>query len=394
MKRFTWFLAVLLILCGAAAGLSSGRSLEGGDEMRLLCLNIGKADCMLLTWGERAYLIDTGYAQTYAALKTALEQNGVTHLNGVFLTHCHKDHGGGLDALARSEVRVDAWYAPSIYYSLDAEGHPAENAAAIRGQEVTWLNAGDVIDAGGGRSFTVLGPLTVNEDNENNNSLVMRFASPEGSILFGGDMKEEEEYELLAADAFTACDVLKVGHHGDNHTATAAMLSAVRPRVSLILTNSLEEPDSPASSTIKRLNAVGSAVYVSQNAHDAMLVTLRNGSVEVTDVLWENVPAAAEGLSLDMDLSRDAVTIRNQGGDTVNLAGYVLYSLRGDESLTLPDRSLAPGEALVIGTKTTQGEMDVQWDDKKVWHQSKRDVAILYDLFGRGVARTDNGFDE
>ena len=95
-----------------------------------------------------------------------------------------------------------------------------------------------------------------------------------------------------------------------------------------------------------------------------MLVTLRNGSVEVTDVLWENVPAAAEGLSLDMDLSRDAVTIRNQGGDTVNLAGYVLYSLRGDESLTLPDRSLAPGEALVIGTKTTQGEIDVQWDDR------------------------------
>ncbi len=363
-------------------------------EVRLLCLNIGKADCMLLMWEDQAYLIDAGYAQTYAALETALAQNSITHLNGVFLTHCHKDHDGGLYALAMSDVQVDAWYAPAIYYALDADGHSAQIAAAVRNQEVTWLNAGDVIDAGSGCSFTVLGPLTVNEDNENNNSLVMRFASPAGSILFGGDMKEEEEYELLAANAFTACDVLKVGHHGDNKTATAAMLSVVMPKVSLIMTNSWEETDTPANSTIKRLNAVGSAVYVSQNAHDAILVTLKNGGVTVDDVIWEGIPAAVEGLTLEMNLTNDSITIRNEGGDTVALTGYVLYSIRGDENLTLPECSLAPGDTLVIGTKTTKGTVDVKWDDKKVWHQTKRDVAILYDLYGRGVARTDNGMEE
>ena len=394
VKKVAWILALILLVGGVVFGLTSGRSQGDDGEVKLLCLNIGKADCMLLMWEDQAYLIDAGYAQTYAALETALKQNGVTYLSGVFLTHCHEDHDGGLYALAMNDVQVDAWYAPSIYYELDAEGHSAQIAAALRGQEVTWLNAGDVINAGKGCSFTVLGPLTVNEDNENNNSLVMRFASPEGSILFGGDMKEEEEYELLAANAFTASDVLKVGHHGDNKTATAAMLNVVRPQVSLIMTNSQEEPDTPASSTIKRLNAVGSAVYVSQDAHDAMLVTLKDGGVTVEDVLWEGVPAAVEGLTLIMDISSDTVTIRNDGDETVDLTGCVLYSIRGDQSLTLPERSLAPGESLSVGTKSTKGSVDVKWDDKKVWHQSKRDVAILYDLYGRGVARTDNGLEE
>ena len=83
-------------------------------EAKLLCLNIGKADCMLLLWQDQAYLIDGGYYQTWPALETALSQYQVTHLNGVFLTHCHKDHFGGLYALAASDVPVDAWYAPAL----------------------------------------------------------------------------------------------------------------------------------------------------------------------------------------------------------------------------------------------------------------------------------------
>ena len=76
------------------------------------------------------------------------------------------------------------------------------------------------------------------------------------------------------------------------------------------------------------------------------------------------------------------------------MAGRLLYSLKGDETLRLPDQTLLPGQALVIGTRTTQGDMDLKWDDKRVWNQKKRDVAILYDPYGRALARTDNGLPE
>ena len=62
--------------------------------------------------------------------------------------------------------------------------------------------------------------------------------------------------------------------------------------------------------------------------------------------------------------------------------------------LVLPELVLAPGQSYVIGTRTTRGQMDYLWNDKKVWHRSKRDVAVLYDAFGRPAAYTDNGLPE
>ncbi len=393
MKNHSWILLFIFVL-SLGFGLLPGISENVDASVRLLCLNIGKADCMLLLYGDEAYLIDTGYAQTYSALETALSQYGITHLNGVFLTHCHKDHGGGLMPLARSDIQIDAWYAASIYYDVKEGEHPAMLAAAARGEKVTWLDAGDVIPVASDASFTVLGPLSADEENENNNSLVMRFSSPQGSILFAGDMKEEEEYELLAANAFSACEILKAGHHGDNNATTKDLLRAVRPQAAVIFTSTDEEPDTPAASTLRRMENAGCTVYVSQEWHDALLLTLKDGQVRAEDVLWDGVPLLQKSISLSIDVENDTLTITNNGGEALCLNGCVLYSSKGDDALALPDAVIQPGQAYVIGSRSTSGAMDCKWDMKRVWHQKKLDIAILYDAYGRPLARTNNGFSE
>ncbi|MBQ9264845.1 MAG: MBL fold metallo-hydrolase [Clostridia bacterium] len=398
MKTLTRALAIFMLLAGIAVwtvpGLSRADEQSPDSAAQFIALNIGKADCMLLLWEDQAFLIDAGYEQTYAALKTMLSQYGVAHLNGVFLTHCHKDHYGGLLSLAQSGLPIDAWYAAEIYYDVKPGQHPAAVAAASRGTPVTWLKAGDVVSAGSTGSFTVLGPTSVNDANENNNSLVLRFSCPQGSILLTGDMKEDEEYDLLRANAFSPTDVLKVGHHGDNKATTLNMLRAVQPKAALILTSTQEEIDTPARSTLSRLSATGCAIYVSQEAHDAWQVTLRNGVPEVTDVYWHDVPLRAENISLKIDLKDDLLTIRNDGANPLQLKDCILYSSRGDDMLTLPDASVPAGGTFTVGSRSTKGSSDYQWSGKKIWHQKKYDMAILYDAFGRPLARTDNGMPE
>ena len=159
------FFSILFSLCFLFTGCQAVISESADASVQLLCLNIGKADCMLLLYGGNAYLIDTGYEQTWPALETALSQFHITHLNGVFLTHCHEDHQGGLIPLAKSEIPVDTWYAARIFYDQKESKHPAKLAAAERGEEVTWLDAGTVIPVGKDAGFTVLGPLSVNTDN-------------------------------------------------------------------------------------------------------------------------------------------------------------------------------------------------------------------------------------
>ena len=392
MKKRT--LCFFLLMCLMLSGCQAVNSESRDDAVQLLCLNIGKADCMLLMIDDAAYLIDAGYEQTWPALEIALSQYGISRLNGVFLTHCHADHMGGLMRLAKSDIAVDAWYAARIFFDQKESRHPAMLAAAERGQELIWLESGAVISVSGGASFTVLGPLTVNTDNENNNSLVMRFDSPQGSILFAGDMKEEEEYELLDANLLTPCDLLKVGHHGDNKATSKTMLQAVRPKAAVILTSTSEEPDTPAGSTIKRLQKVGCEVYVSQDYHDAILFTLSGGAVSAEDIIWQNVPEKAQNVRLSISAEQDTVTIVNEGRADLSLKDCVLYSTKGNELFYLPDVIVAPGGQYVIGTGVSTVQTDAVWRKKRVWTQKSRDAGILYDMYGRPVAFADNGITE
>ena len=382
---------LMILLCYAFSGCQAVNSESRDDAAKLLCLNIGKADCMLLLYENSAYLIDTGYEQTWPALEAAFSQYGISRLNGVFLTHCHEDHMGGLTALAESKMEVDAWYAARIFYDQKESKHPMKLAAAKRNEEVTWLEAGAVIPVGSEAKLTVLGPVSVNTDNENNNSLVMRFDSPQGSILLAGDMKEEEEYELLDAGLLAPCDLLKAGHHGDNKATCKAFLQAVRPKAAVILTSSAEEPDTPASSTIRRLEKIGCKVYVSQEYHDALLFTLRGGEVSAEDIRWDSAPEREEHLHIAIDLAHDTLTVVNQGAAAVNLKDWAVYSTKGNELIYLPDIDLPAGGAFVIGSGETDIQADLIWRKKRVWNLTSPDRAVLYDAWGRPVAFADNG---
>ena len=388
MKRlFAILIALALLAAGAASAAAEG-------EVTLLCLNIGKADCLLLSWQDTHWLIDAGYEQNWGAVKAALSRYHVDRLDGVFLTHCHEDHAGGLLPLAQSDIPVDAWYASAIWFDVKKDKHPAVLAAAERGAEVSWLSAGDTIPAGKDASFAVLGPLEVNEDNENNNSLVLFFSSPAGSVLLCGDMKTEEEMDLLDAGTLSPCTLLKVGHHGDNNTLCDPFLAKIRPEAAVISTSTAEEPDTPAPSTLRKLKEIGCGVYVTQDCHDALLFTLSGGKVTgADDIEWPGVPPRIEGITLEISSETDTVILRNTSEEAVSLDGYTLFSTKGDETLLLSGLALDPGGAWTIGGRNASIPVDQTWDEKYVWSNKKRDTGILYDPWGRPVSAADNGLE-
>lgn len=363
-----------------------------GNETKLLCLNIGKADCMLLFYRETRWLIDAGYALNYGALETALTEYHVDHLDGVFLTHCHEDHFGGMKKLAKSDIPVEAWYASALYTGVSGNKHPLRQAAEKRGQEVTWLSAGSMIPVDYDASFTVLGPLRLNEKNENNNSLVLIFSSPAGRILLCGDMKKKEETDLVTAGNIIPCTLMKAGHHGDDSILSEAFLAAARPQATLISTCTAQEPETPAPSTLQRLRAIGCAAYVTQDFRDAVLFTLSGGAVTgVEDVSWTGVPPRIKPVPLSIDPAADTITLRNISGEPVSLDGYSIFSATGDESILLTGLTLEPGGRWVIGSRNTKVHTDQTWDKARVWSETKADVGSLYDPWGRLVATADNG---
>ncbi|MBR4502788.1 MAG: MBL fold metallo-hydrolase [Clostridia bacterium] len=392
-RRYTCFVAMLLFLTVLFPG--SSPKARADSDILMVCLNIGKADAILVKGEGWAYLIDTGYEQSFPAIQEMLSQYGVQRLDGVFLTHCHKDHSGSLMSLAQSGTEISAWFGAEIYYDIKPQKHPLLLAANEAGASVVWLKAGDVIQAGPDASFTVLGPLAVDTGNENNNSLVMRFTSPYGSILLCGDMKEAEENSLLSAGVIIPCDILKCGHHGDSGATSAALLSAVRPKYAVISTATGEEEDTPSPKTLQRLHAAGASVYVTQDFQDAVEFRLGSGGITTRDVTWNGIPERVRGLKMRISLVDDTVSVFNTASSDIIVEEAVLYSSKGTQLFDLGDLLVPAKGSVVIGSAVSPSSCDYYVQSKKrVWHNEELDTAVLYDQWGRPLAWADNGLPE
>lgn len=380
MKRLLLILCCCCFLVGCARG-------EG--TATLLSISVGKADCHLLYAGDTVYMIDTGSAESWGMVSRALTMLGVERLDGVILTHTDKDHAGGLQALAASWVEVDAWYSSACYTDVKTSKHPAVLAAAQRGETVSWLQAGDTLPVQKG-TLQVLSPYFVDEDKENNNSAVLRLDTEAGSILLTGDLEKEGEQTLMAAMELSPVTVLKVGHHGKNDATGKSFAEAVRPQIAVISTSTAADADSPAPRVTELLSSLGAQVIQTQDADGAVRVTLTGGDPLVELVTFTPPPVTAQVVIGDKSVAQDAITLRNDGEEAVDLSGWFVFSEKGKEIFVFPQgATLEAGEACTITTLTSESPGDYQWADTRVWHEKKADAAVLYDRYGQLVSRLE-----
>ena len=281
MKRFPRTLALLLALL-----LTLGACARAETEVSALFINVGKADAALYLLGDQRFLIDTGTKDSYDQLERVLEAYGVQRLDGVLITHTDKDHVGGLKKLLKSGIAVDALYAGTLHSEKSLEDHPVYEAAEKYDVPLTWLSAGDVIDLGNGCTFQVLGPLSQDDEDENNNSLVLRLLTPQGDMLLTGDMELEEENELIEAGLISQAAVLKVAHHGRDDTTSRQFALLVRPQWAAISTSTAERPDTPSAKVLSYLRDARASVAVTQEAQVGILITLEGGQASAEAINW------------------------------------------------------------------------------------------------------------
>ena len=384
MKHMLLMICLLLLMTLGAAALAESPYEKVDKPLTLFAVNVGKGDALLLNSGAETYLIDAGLQENWGDLSRALKVLQVTRLTGVILTHTDKDHAGGLLPLATSSIEVENWYASAHYADIKKESkHPAVEAAALRGETVTFLRAGDELPLGAGR-LTVVGPISASEV-ENCNSLVLVAEASGGKMLLAGDMEFPEERELIAAGAIPRCDVIKIGNHGENDATSEALIRAVQPRVAVISTSTAAEPDTPSTRVLAQLYAARVALYQTQDAQSGVLVTIDQGEVTANLMDYNDFPAVNKSVVIaDVDNEDDCIILRNDGKAPADVSGWYIVSEKGSQIFVLPEgTAIAPGGELTISSQSSKAKGDLIWPDKKVWHKSKEDAALLYDVYGR-----------
>ncbi len=221
-----------LALLFAAAGITR---LGWSDSLRLTALDVGQGECIVLTSGGHAAVVDCGGSWvTHDAGKSAVQFLGGEcrkSVDALILTHLHADHANGAAQLLQ-RVRVGTLYLP-----LETEGSSllAEilTAAERQGTRVEYVTEELTLPLGTAE-VCVWPPLLPESDGANENGLIIEAAQRDFEAFILGDAPSKAEKALAASAPMPDAEVLFVAHHGSNTSTCRELLEAITPETAII----------------------------------------------------------------------------------------------------------------------------------------------------------------
>lgn len=232
------FCALILIACfliggrpleqkfSQAFGLSKD---EDGSEAVIDFLDVGQASCSLISSGEEYALVDTGHEdQNGIVAYNRLKNLGAKRVKYVFISHCHKDHAGGLLGLL-GNIPIENIVLSNQIFSEETEYYFSKitTLAVEHGVNIIYPQNRQEFYLGRGK-ITVYVPVDCYQSNENCSiALLSEFCSVK--TLFMGDNGFAEENWLINNGCDIDADILAVGHHGSKYATGERFLDKVSP---------------------------------------------------------------------------------------------------------------------------------------------------------------------
>lgn len=259
--------APVLLLCAAILFTHASHQ---RPALTVTALDVGQGSAAAFYSKGRTALVDCGGDGLTGAGDLAadhLQSLGTSRLDLLVLTHLDDDHYNGVEQLfARLDVR--AVVLPSFDDGLGRR-EELERLAAREGAAVHYADGPLEIPLGESL-FTVLPPLGKGTTNEE--GLFVLASAGEFDALITGDADAAVEAMLVKYCELPDTELLFAGHHGSNHSSSAAFLAAVRPEYAVISAgrNSYGHPH---PDTLSRLTDAGAAIYRT-DLHGSITVTV------------------------------------------------------------------------------------------------------------------------
>ncbi|CDM68468.1 Metallo-beta-lactamase family protein [Clostridium bornimense] len=228
--------------------ISDSGTLE--PELSVTFFNVESADSILIKAPDTTILIDGGDEDTKKSLVYSLKKRGVNSIDHLILTHPHKDHFGGLDAIV-TNFKIHNFYTSTI----DSENEEFLSLLELiknKSNKTFLINSPTNLDFSNYANIKVLSPKSDNYNNDNNFSIVIKISFEKYTFLFMGDAEKEIENQLISENI--NCNFLKVGHHGSNTSSSEDFVKKVSPDFSIISVGKYNNYNHPSKATLATLN--------------------------------------------------------------------------------------------------------------------------------------------
>ncbi len=345
---------------------------EPGKQMTIHFIDVGQADSIFIDFGDYDILIDAGNNADGPKVVNYLKSLDTDDIELMVATHPHEDHLGGLDdVLAAFEVEkiIDSGKAHTTktyedYYNA-ATSEPGAKFIEDKDME---------FDMDDGAVFKI---IEAGDDFEdlNANSVVTMLDYNDVEILFTGDLDAEGEAQILTKGI--NADVLKVGHHGSRTASSSIFLKNVSPEFAIISAGKDNSYGHPHEEAFARLRAFTDKIYGTWE--DGTIVVTTDGtsyfvnadtkvSVDVPD---QAIQGGGNVKIVSIDLAEEIVTLKNNSNLDVNLTGWKLVSVTGNQTFDFPsDYILTAGATVNVlsGRGAIEGINSLKWTGSHIWN--------------------------
>ena len=266
-----------------------------GNNLQLYSIYVGQGDSSFVILPNKiTILIDTGteeFSDKFCSeLSAIMENNGVSKIDYLFLTHPHSDHIGGAIKVFKN-FDVENIYRPIICSPLEENPNGYEQLDDFLYVEVLELayeegNVDFILPAElnfGEYTLKIWTPLSNSYTDLNDYSPVITIQNQNNSIMFAGDLTIDGEEEFLNAvnEIDTDINVLKVAHHGSKNATSTEFLQKVKPEIAIISAGVDNIYNFPNEDLIERLKENNVQKIVSTNTSGTIGLTLDNGRVTI-----------------------------------------------------------------------------------------------------------------
>ncbi|MBD3289919.1 DNA internalization-related competence protein ComEC/Rec2 [candidate division KSB1 bacterium] len=254
----TVFVAIILLI--------SMESVAGSERcLEVTILDVGQGDAsfirfpngtnMLIDGGDCTEYVNAGQRHVLPFLK----RQGIGKIDILMLSHADNDHVGGLPYILRN---IEVGRVIDSGREADHEFY-RDYRHLIDSLKIDYqsMKACEVVLEARDLGVFVFNPKdSLQYDDINNASLVLKIIYGDVSFLYTGDIEEPaEEYLLCYRDALR-CNVLKVAHHGSNTSSMDEFLHYANPEYAVISVGAYNRFNHPSERVIERLKKYGTKI--------------------------------------------------------------------------------------------------------------------------------------
>jgi competence protein ComEC len=199
-------------------------------------IDVGQGDSILITtpFPRKVYMIDTGGKLNFTGKKMTpqvnkitlpfLKAQGISQIDGLFVSHQDADHVGDLGPLLE-QVKVKKLYMaqglianPSFQKRIDGKIRHTKLVELLEGMHVKEPKI----------NFSVVYPFKAGEG-KNEDSLSLAFELANKRWMFTGDLGQDGEKEIMNKIGIQV-DYFKLGHHGSKTSSNPEFLKSLQPK--------------------------------------------------------------------------------------------------------------------------------------------------------------------